>query len=251
MKQDQVLGINNATNAKGAYVNKGAWNYADEMAYPFGYGTSYASFTQTLESVEWDRAEHTVTVTVKVKNDGVPEGSGYNGKSKSVVQLYVQLPWEEGQAEKSAIQLIDFGKTKELAKGEEDTVTLIVDDYIFATYDENATNGADATKKGCYVFDDGNYYFAIGNDSHDALNNVLAAKEAAGMTDAFGNNVDGDNEKVVKYELEETDNTTYARSVETGEVVSNQFGDVDINSFYAVSKSVETVSGLLFTIATS
>lgn len=230
--QDQVLGINNATNAKGAYVNKGAWNYADEMAYPFGYGTSYASFTQTLESVEWDRAEHTVTVTVKVKNDGVPEGSGYNGKSKSVVQLYVQLPWEEGQAEKSAIQLIDFGKTKELAKGEEDTVTLIVDDYIFATYDENATNGADATKKGCYVFDDGNYYFAIGNDSHDALNNVLAAKEAAGMTDAFGNNVDGDNEKVVKYELEETDNTTYARSVETGEVVSNQFGDVDINSFY-------------------
>lgn len=228
--QDTVLGINNATSAKGAYVNKNAWNYADEMVFPFGYGTSYANFTQTLESVGWDRTAHTVTATVKVKYNGVPEGSAYTGASKSVVQLYAQLPWEEGQAEKSAIQLIGFGKTEALSsEKDESTVTNTVDDYLFATYDENATNGADETKKGCYVFDKGDYYFAIGNDSHDALNNVLAAKEATGMTDAFGNTVTGDATKTHKVTLDTLDNTTYATSSETGNVVSNLFDDVDFN----------------------
>ncbi len=230
--QDQVLGINNADDVKGAFASANGWNYAEEMAYPFGYGKSYADFTQKLESVIWDRTAHTVTATVKVTNNGVPAGSAYEGKSKSVVQLYVQLPYENGQAEKSAIQLIDFGKTKALAKGEEDTVTLTVDDYIFATYDENATNGADASKKGCYVFDEGNYYFAIGDNCHDALNNVLAAKEVNGAFDNFGNPVAGDAAKTHLVTLETLDNVSYAKSVETGEVVSNQFDDVDINYFY-------------------
>lgn len=104
----------------------------------------------------------------------------------------MQLPWERGQAEKSAIQLVDFEKTKPLAAGENTTVTLEFDDYIFATYDQNATNGADTTKKGCYVFDEGTYYFAIGDDSHDALNNVLAARGETGMFSHDGDPVSGD-----------------------------------------------------------
>lgn len=172
-----------------------------------------------------------MTATVIVRNDGAPAGSGYTGKSKTAVQLYVSLPWEEGMAEKSAIQLIDFGKTKLLGKGEEDTVTITVDDYIFATYDEKAKNGADASKDGCYVFDKGDYYFAIGDDCHDALNNVLAAKGASGMTDAFGATVSGDADKTVKVTLAETDNTTHARSAETGEPVYNKLGHVDLNSY--------------------
>lgn len=232
--QDQVLGVNNAAGAAGAYASAGnSWDYADEMVYPYGYGTSYASFTQTLESLEWDREAHTVTATVKVVNNGVPNNSNYTGKSKSVVELYVQLPYDSGQAEKSAIQLIGFGKTKELAAGEEDTVTITVDDYLFATYDENAVNGADTTKKGCYVFDAGDYYFAIGDDCHDALNNVLAARKVTGMFDAFGNAVTGDANKVVVENLEEYDNVTYAKSRETGNVVSNLFEDVDINYWLA------------------
>lgn len=232
---DQVLGINGATGKKGAFASKDGWNYAEETAYPFGHGLSYASFTQTLQSVEWDRSAHTVTAVVKVKNDDNERanGNGYSGKSKSAVQLYVSLPWERGQAEKSAIQLIDFGKTELLDKGEEATVTLTVDDYIFATYDENAQNGADASKKGCYVFDKGDYYFAIGADCHDALNNVLAAKDASGMTDAHGKPVTGNKDNAVKISLDAYDNTTYARSVNgDGEIVCNRFDDLDINSYY-------------------
>lgn len=227
--QDQVLGINNAAGAKGVYASDGgSWDYADEMVFTFGAGMSYADFTQELVSVNWDKEAHTVTAEVKVTNNGSPN---YTGVSKDVVQLYVQLPWEAGQAEKSAIQLVDFAKTGDLAAGESETVTLEFSDYLFATYDQNAANGADPSKTGCYVFDAGDYYFAIGDDAHDALNNVLAARGVTGMFDAEGNPVPGDAAKAYQDTLAETDNTTYAVSPYTGVVVSNLFADRDINYF--------------------
>ena len=227
--QDEILGINNANGAKGVYASQnGTWNYADEMVYTFGAGQSYAEFTQELLSVEWNKDTHTVTAQVKVTNNG---DETYTGKSKDVVQLYVQLPWEQGQAEKSAIQLIDFAKTSALGAGESETVTIEVSDYIFATYDSNAVNGFDTSVSGCYVFDAGDYYFAIGDDAHDALNNVMAAKGITGMYDAAGNPVSGDAAKAVKDTLTALDNTTYAVSQRTGEIVSNIFEDRDINYF--------------------
>lgn len=237
--QDQVLGLNNATSTKGVYASDGNWDYAAEMAYPFGYGTSYASFTETLESLEWNKETHQVTATVKVRNEGVSSGSSYQGASKDVVELYVQLPYAAGQAEKSAIQLIGYGKTRALNAEEEDTVTIVVDDYIFATYDENAANGAHASKKGCYVFDPGDYYFAIGTDCHDALNNVLAARGVNGLFDHKGNAVDGNVALTHKDSLASIDNLTYALS-ETGEVVSNHFADKDINYYQAGTVSYLT-----------
>lgn len=229
--QDCVLGVNNADGKAGVYASSDGWNYAEEIVYPFGYGSSYAAFTQTLENLEWDRTEHTLTATVKVVNNGVPESSAYSGKSKSVVQLYVQLPWQTGQAEKSAIQLVDFGKTAALGAGEEDTVTITVDDYIFATYDENAANGADTSKKGCYVFDEGDYYFSVGNNAHDALNNVLAARGVSGGYDRNGNAAAGDAAKTRTVTLDALDNVTHARSAETGEIVCNKVQYADINYY--------------------
>ena len=222
--QDQVLGINNAGSTAGAFASAEGWDYAAEMAYPFGYGLSYAQFTQEVESITWDQDAHTVTAQVKVTNDG-----GFDGVSKSLVQLYAQAPWEPGQVEKSAVQLIGFQKTGELAAGESETVTITVPDYYFASYDENAVNGADSTKTGCYILDPGEYYFAIGDSSHDALNNILAAKGASGMFDEKGNVVSGDSAKTVKAELEAYDNTTWAVHPSTGTVVSNQLQDADLN----------------------
>lgn len=230
---DQVLGLNNADSSKGVFNSTGnKWNYSQEVSYPFGYGTSYAAFDQSLDNLTWNRETHEVTATVTVTNKGYPENSAYSGKSKAVIQLYVSLPWQQGQAEKSAIQLLDFLKTDALGAGESKTYTLVADDYLFATYDENATNGADESKKGCYVFDKGDYYFAIGNDAHDALNNVLSLKSDATLFDEFGNAVEGNPDNVKKEALSETDNTSYATSRETGEVVSNQLQDIDINYFY-------------------
>lgn len=222
--QDQVLGLNNAGSTAGAFASAEGWDYAAEMAYPFGYGLSYAQFTQEVESITWDQDAHTVTAQVKVTNDG-----GFDGVSKSLVQLYAQAPWEPGQVEKSAVQLIGFQKTGELAAGESETVTITVPDYYFASYDENAVNGADSTKTGCYILDPGEYYFAIGDSSHDALNNILAAKGANGMFDEKGNVVSGDSAKTVKAELAAYDNTTWAVHPSTGTVVSNQLQDADLN----------------------
>lgn len=233
--QDAVLGINHADSSAGAFVNKDRWNYADEMVYTFGYGSSYANFSQELLSVDWDREAGTVTAKVKVTHDGYPVVSAYTGKSKSVVQVYAQLPYAEGQAEKSAIQLIGFGKTGELGAGESEEVTVEIDEYLFATYDANVQNGTDSSKKGSYVYDPGDYYFAIGNDSHDALNNILAKKEGTRVTGklvgADGSIVEGNPNNAVSVVLETLDNTTYAKSQYTDHVVSNQFEDVDYNYF--------------------
>lgn len=233
---DQVLGINNATGSAGVYESRGnSWNYADEMAYTFGYGLSYSQFTQEVTSIEWDKENHEVVAKVTVTNNGPENGSNYSGKAKSVVQLYASLPYEDGQAQKSAIQMIGFAKTPELEVGEIYEIEVRADDYLFATYDENATNGADTTKTGCYVFDEGDYYFAIGDNAHDALNNVMALEYGATvdgkLTDEKGNVVSGDADKAVKVNLAEYDNTTYARSEATGEVVSNQFDEIDFNYF--------------------
>lgn len=234
--QDQVLGINNATTAtvenesiKG--IGQNSWDYANEMAYPFGYGLSYADFTKELKSLEWDRESHKVTAKIEVTNLGPKAGSSYIGKSNTSVQLYVQLPWEEGMAEKSAIQLIDFDKTPLLSVGEKYTVEFEVDDYIFATYDENAVNGANTNLKGSYVFDQGDYYFAIGDNSHEALNNVLSSRGVTGLFSHTGEAVTGDSLKTKKVSLQELDNTTYARSVETGIIVSNKVQDANLNYF--------------------
>ena len=231
---DQILGLHDATGESGVFNSRNnRWNYADEVSYPFGYGTSYATFSQTLDSLEWNRETHEVTATVTVKNEGYPENSNYSGKSKTAIQLYVSLPWKEGQAEKSAIQLLDFGKSDLLSAGESKTYTLTADDYLFATYDKESANGADPEKKGCYVFDEGDYYFTIGKDAHDALNNVLAAKDSGlELTDPFGDIVKGNADNVEKITLSEKDDKTYATSRETGEVVSNQLEDIDINYFY-------------------
>ena len=234
--QDTVLGINNANGTAGVYASGGkGWNYASEMAYPYGYGTSYANFTQKLIDVKWDKTNHTVTAVVNVTNVGYPNDSNYKGKSKSVVELYAQLPYLSGQAQKSAIQMVGFEKTKDLAAGESQELTITVDDYLFATYNSNETNGADATKKGSYVFDAGNYYFAIGDNSHDALNNVLVAKAgdqiAGKLINADGTVAIGDASKSSRVTLDSLDNTTYAKSQYSGEIVSNQFDDIDLNYF--------------------
>lgn len=227
---DCVLNQYDAENAAGIYNSKGGkWNYADEVTYSFGDGMSYAKFDQKLESFTWDREKHEVTAKVKVTNNG---NDNYSGKSEDVVQLYAQLPYEPGKAEKSAIQLVDFAKTKELAKGESEEITLQFSDYYFATYDENAVNGEDGGKKGCYTFDPGKYYFAIGNGAHDALNNILARQGNTGMYDAEGNAVTGNSDKVEVVDLANLDNKTYAKSPYTGEIVSNLFEDRDINHFY-------------------
>lgn len=215
--EDCILGRYNATSTVGS--TEGAWSYANEMTFPFGYGLSYTAFEQTLTGVSSMDAE-TITATVTVKNTG-------NAAGRSVVQLYAQTPYgdyeTQHKVEKSAIQLVGFNKTKELKPGEIETVEVTIDRYLLASWDSTSNHG-----EGGYILSEGTYYFAVGDNAHDALNNVLAAKGASGMVDETGASVQGNagNVKSFTYGYDES---SYRYSKETGARVKNQFDDIDVN----------------------
>ncbi|MCD8097315.1 MAG: glycoside hydrolase family 3 C-terminal domain-containing protein, partial [Lachnospiraceae bacterium] len=123
--EDLVLGRSGANSTSGATTGT-AWSYSDEVVYPFGYGLSYTTFEQTLESVEVTIGG-TGVATVTVTNTGEVAG-------KSVVQLYVQTPYTVGGLEKASIQLLDFGKTDVLEPGESTTLTIEFDPQYMASY---------------------------------------------------------------------------------------------------------------------
>lgn len=215
--EDCVLGQGNASSSAGVYASQGgSWNYADEVTYPFGYGLSYTTFTQTLDKVT-DNGDGTLTATVTVTNTGDVDG-------RSVVELYAQTPYgnyeKTNNVEKSAIQLVAFDKTGMLeADGGHETLEITVDKYFLASYDYTAAK--------TYILSEGDYYLALGEDAHDALNNVLAAKNAEGMTDHEGNAVSGNADKVFTWHGD-FDDETYSVSA-TGEQVTNQLQEMDWN----------------------
>jgi beta-glucosidase len=208
--EDCVLGQGNADASVGAPEGASAWNYADAVQFPFGFGLSYTTFEQCLA----DHSEKggVVTLAVEVKNTGSVAG-------RDVVEVYGQSPYtdydRENGVEKAAAQLVGFAKTDELEPGASQTVSVEVKISSLKSYDANG--------RGTYILEGGDYYLAIGDNVHDALNNVLAAKGVAG-TDAAG-----DAEKAVKLSLSETDE--YEKSPYTGEQVENQFADVDMRSY--------------------
>lgn len=210
---DTVLGQGNAASTAGSSTD-GAWNYDDEVTYPFGYGLSYTTFEQTLDSLEVDLEGKTVTAQVTVTNTG-------NTAGKDVVQLYVSLPYTqydiENGIEKAAIQLLDYGKTGVLEPGASETVTITADAQYMASWDSKADNAAGT--KGCYILEAGDYFFTVGNGSHEAVNNVLAAQAQA---------VEGDAANVQTWTLAETDGQTFART-KNGTPVENHLEDMDLN----------------------
>ncbi len=211
--EDEILGQGNATSSEGS-SNGRAWNYENEVSYSFGYGLSYTTFEQTLKSVDVSLGGES-TATVEVKNTGSVAG-------KSAVQLYVQAPYTQGGIEKSAIQLVGFGKTSVLEPGKSETVTISFDASYFASYDEDASNSLGTN--GVWVLEAGDYYFSVGNGAHEALNNVLAKK--LGSSDGLVSITDDENitGNAVVWNLGTTDTTTYSENVE------NQLQDMDINN---------------------
>lgn len=218
---DLVLGQGNAADAIGSSTGN-AWEYNSEVSYPFGYGLSYTTFSQALDSLEVDLEAETVTATVTVTNTGDVAG-------KDVVQLYVSLPYtdydKQHLVEKAAIQLLDYEKTQTLEPGASETVTITADAQYMASWDSTATNAKGTL--GTYILDDGTYYFSIGNGAHEAVNNVLAAQ---GKTTADGMTMEGNSEQVRTWVLNEFDNTTFAHT-KNGTAVENQLQDMDLNNY--------------------
>ena len=212
---DTVLGQGNADATVGSSTGK-AWDYDDEVSYPFGYGLSYTTFEQTLKSVDVDLANRTVTAEVDVKNTGDVAG-------KDVVQLYTSVPYTdydvENKVEKSAVQLLDYEKTDMIEPGESQTVTITADAQDMASWDSSCENEAGTT--GNWILDNGTYYFTVGNGAHEAVNNVLAAQDQ---------DVEGNKDNVQTWELGDFDSSSFAVTL-NGTPVENQLQDADLNNW--------------------
>ena len=96
------------------------------VSYPFGYGLSYTTFTYTMPSVKVAK-DGTVTATVTVTNTGSVAG-------KEVVELYVTAP--DGGLVKPVYELKGFAKTKELQPGASQTLSITIDPYTLASFNE-------------------------------------------------------------------------------------------------------------------
>lgn len=116
--------------------------------YCFGYGKSYTEFEIKTMNVTAD--EKQVQVEVEVTNIG----DKYPGKE--VVQVYYSAP--DGIMEKPTQELAGFAKTKLLAPGEKDVVTI-----TFATTDMASFDAYDAA----WVMEEGEYTIRVGNSSRN------------------------------------------------------------------------------------
>ena len=206
--EDYVLGRGNA----------GEYDYSADVAYPFGSGLSYVDFTYSNFDITPE--EDTITVTVDVKNEG-------DRAAKHTVQIYFQSEYTQydidNDVEKSAVELCGFDK-KEIGAGQTVTYTITVDKEDLTSYDHmNAKT---------YILEDGDYYFTVGTDAHNAVNNILMAKKAAGEdVDESRMYGSGNAELAKKWTNGTFDKETYSVSSATGNEITNLFEDADLNKY--------------------
>ncbi|MBQ7226855.1 MAG: glycoside hydrolase family 3 protein [Clostridia bacterium] len=144
--------------------------YDEVVQYPFGYGLSYSTFTQTVKSSDvtfTPGGQNTITVTVK--NTGDVAG-------KDVVQIYLEAPYSTSKfgisgvgLEQSKVSLVGFAKTDVLQPGASQDVTVSLSTDDLATYDQYG--------QGCYVLADGKYTLHVSPNAHGWANEDAYGKD--------------------------------------------------------------------------
>ncbi|MCR4698995.1 MAG: glycoside hydrolase family 3 C-terminal domain-containing protein [Bacilli bacterium] len=192
--------------------NTSGYDYSNAVQFPFGYGLSYTTFEWSDFNVT--EKEDAYEVTVKVKNKGNHDG-------KDVVEIYAQKPYTAGGVENASVELVGFAKTGVLKAGNSEIVKVEVKKKDLVSYDYKTNK--------TYIINKGDHYLSAGRNAHEALNNILALK---GKTTNDGMTQDGD-KKFAKmiFNQAEIDATTYSKSEVTGNAITNQFGDVDVNYY--------------------
>lgn len=154
---------------EGIYVG---YRYFDSMgiepAYAFGYGLSYTEFGMKTEAI--DIADEKVKLTVAVTNTG----KQYAGRE--TVQVYVSAP--EGKLAKPFQELKGYEKTKTLAPGETQKVTVEIPLQSLASYSE---------EDGAWILEAGMYKFRVGNSSRNAQVEAVVLAEQTIITEKCRN----------------------------------------------------------------
>lgn len=143
------FGNKNDTRYKeGVYVG---YRYFDSVGkkplFPFGYGLSYTDFTfrKTCLSISGTQ----IVVKASVRNAGKCKG-------KEVLQLYISIP--KGRQRHPYQMLAGFGKTRELAPGEEQELCISFDMTEIAPY---------STELEAWYLEQGDYVLRLGAGSAD------------------------------------------------------------------------------------
>lgn len=218
--EDAVMGTGNA----------GDYDYADTVAYPFGYGLSYTDFRWSDMETEYDRQTDTFAVTVTVTNTGSVPG-------KETVQIYGRSPYTDYDrqmgVEKAAAILCGYGKTELLAPGQSQTLTVKVPRRELASFD---TYGY-----GTYILEAGTYYLTAAPDAHSAVNHLLAARGYTPQNTGGTMTDPGDPALVYSWIQEQTDTQTYGISPSGGEITS-RLGAADPNRYEGSGSTVTWLS---------
>ena len=127
----------------------------ETVLYPFGYGLSYTDFSVQFSALKEENDGFALSCTV------TNTGKKYSGKT--VVQVYVEPPC--GALGTPARVLCGFQKTKLLAPGETQTLTVSIPKTRLASYDESGETGYTSA----YVLQAGTYSFCLGENVRDAV----------------------------------------------------------------------------------
>ena len=115
-------------------------SFGKPVAYPFGFGLSYTTFS--YENMTCSVDGDFVTVKVDVKNTGTRAG-------RNVVELFVAAP-NSKKLNKPEKELRNYAKTRLLKPGESETITMKVTTADLASFNEKAS--AWKTDAGVYTF---------------------------------------------------------------------------------------------------
>lgn len=126
----------------------------EKVLYPFGFGLSYTTFA--FDGITVEENGEGLCVGVNVTNQGSVGG-------KEVAQVYCSAP--QGALGQPARSLCGFAKTKLLAPGETETLTIQIDRHTLASYDDSGATG----NKSCYVMEAGVWKFYVGTDVRSAV----------------------------------------------------------------------------------
>lgn len=175
-------------------AQEGLIDYDEVVLYPFGYGLSYTSFTQSMGELKVTEDE--ISVDVTVTNTGDAAG-------KEVVELYYNPPYTNGGIEKSSANLAAFDKTQMLEPGQSETITLSFSIEDMASYDTYGVGG--------YVLEAGDYEISLRSDSHNVIDSKVYSQAADIVYDESNTHSDDEIAAINRLQFAEGDITYLSR----------------------------------------